>query len=96
MNVSKEMLTRPRCVLLGCCVEQDIPCCHFCGADIYENFIESGRLYPLFLLYWRTCRFIRELSPITRCQECGKRIVLGRPYTKDFCSEECRDNWLPF
>lgn len=101
---SKELLSslryraaRLKCNLLGCLEADSYPGCQRCGCALYDpDYIVYGWLDPIFRFYWRARRFIRDLSPITHCDECGKRIVLGRPYTKDFCSEKCHDNWLPF
>ena len=93
----RHLFARMRCNLLGCLEADTYPGCHRCGCALYNaDCIVHGMLEPLFDRYWRARRFIRGLSPITHCDQCGKRIVLGRPYTKDFCSEACHDNWLPF
>lgn len=94
--MTKEWRKRPRCLLLGCVLGEHDPCCYYCGEGLYEDFIQTGKLDPLFGFCWRARQFIRGLSPITHCDECGKRIYFGRPYAKDFCSEACHDNWLPF
>lgn len=61
-------LWRVSCRLTGCATGEH-PCCHFCGADLYEgDFIERGALDPLISLYWRTRRlFVRD-------RRCGKPV----------------------
>lgn len=94
---ARERIMRLRCWLLGCVQEEDLPECHFCGVYLYGgSFSDAGKLDPLLWRWGRLRRLIRERWPVTLCDQCGKRIFFGRPYTKDFCSGECHDNWLPF
>lgn len=86
-------MTRLRCILLGCECEEHYPACHFCGADIYEDFIQFGKLEPLFQLGYRIRRMIRKLHR-KRCEQCGRKFWHG--YDDEFCSQECADEWLPF
>lgn len=88
-------MTRARrtvCILIGCVLGND-PCCDRCGAGLYEEYIEVGKLYPLFQMYWRVRGFIRSLGPRT-CQHCGKKYRGG--YDEYMCSAKCFDEWLPF
>lgn len=74
------------------------PYCERCGTDLYDpDYIQIGKLDPLFRLYWRVRkplrRLLRTIGP-KRCDHCGKKYVKG--YDEYLCSEECHDNWLPF
>lgn len=91
---SKELLSRPRCVLIGCLEADTYPGCVRCSAHIYEDFVQYGKLEPLFRFYWRVRHALRLLKPIKRCDQCGKKYVKG--YDEYLCSEKCHDNWLPF
>jgi hypothetical protein len=92
-RLTKKLLMRLRCHLLGCAVD-DYACCGYCFAGLYDiDFIQTGKLEPLFRLYWRIRNVLRKLGP-KRCDQCGKKYVRG--YDEYLCSEECHDNWLPF
>lgn len=86
-------LSRPRCWLLGCYLGEHGHCCERCGVDVYENFIQYGKLDPLIRLYWRAYRAIRHLGP-RKCDCCGKTFRSFRP--ERVCSDECYEQWLPF
>jgi hypothetical protein len=87
-------LVNLRCELLGCAQDEDVPACHYCSAHIYDgDYVQYGRLEPVFRLYWRVRRAIRKLGP-KHCAQCGKKFVRG--YDNELCSEACHDNWLPF
>lgn len=92
------MKLRIKCELLGCCQEQNFPCCFRCGEDLYADFIEHGRLDTLFRLYWRVRDFVESFGP-RKCAECGRKITgsgfqdYGDIY---FCNEQCSSNWIPF
>lgn len=86
-------LRRATCALIGCNLGND-PECQRCGAYLYGgDFIECGKLDPLFRLYWRVRHLIRKIGP-RRCEQCGKKFRRG--YSEYICSPECFDNWLPF
>lgn len=84
---------RIRCYLLGCVTDTN-PGCVRCNADLYDfEFVQIGKLEPLFNLYWGTIRALRRLGP-KRCAECRKKFWRG--YDDQLCSEECFNEWLPF
>lgn len=92
-QVPTKDLSRTRCWLLGCYLGETGCCCERCGADLYENFIQYGKLDPLIRLYWRTYWLIRNLRPRT-CDCCGKTFRSFR--SASVCSDECYEQWLPF
>lgn len=90
---AKSVAIRARCQLLGCEVSRHIPACGNCGAGLYDDFVQYGKLDPIFRFYWRTINALRKLGP-RKCKQCGKKYRRG--YNEYLCSEECHDNWLPF
>jgi len=85
------MNKRPRCELFGCVCAEDYPACHRCGADLYEDFIQEGRLEFLFRAYWRAQKFVWRVTG-KKCEVCQRRFW-GRGRV---CSDECFEKWLPF
>lgn len=88
----EQRFNRAICFMVGC-VGGD-PVCHRCDTDLYDpDFIQYGKLQPLFRLYWRIRQAIRGLAP-RHCDVCGKKYRRG--YSTHTCSEACFENWLPF
>lgn len=86
------MNKRPRCDLFGCVCAEDYPACHRCGADIYEDFIQTGRLEPVFRACAAALKLARKFAG-KKCAVCGRRYWGGDDWT---CSDECFTDWLPF
>jgi len=85
---------RIACHLLGCIEAEQYPGCYRCDHGIYDaEYVQYGKLEPLFRLYWWARGVIRKLGP-KKCQQCGKKYRHG--YDEYLCSEECHENWLPF
>ncbi len=95
LGLLRELVTRPRCAVLGCRAENaSAHCCDRCGAAMYEGWIDWALGDPVRDL-WR--RF-RALFRRATCAECGKKLNRrqGDPYAVHFCSQDCEDGWLPF
>ncbi len=83
-------LIRLRCRLLGCAVEG--PCCHYCGEHLYNGDLQQGLIVPI------TDRISALRRKIPHCGQCGKLLPIrkSKRYSDEWCSEQCRDEWLPF
>lgn len=84
---------RLRCELFGCVCAENYPACYRCNADLYEDFIQTGRLKPLFCVYWSALRLVQTVTG-KRCQVCSRRYWHG--YDDYVCSDKCFEDWLPF
>lgn len=83
---------RLRCRLFGCALDEIAPECCRCGAFIYDDFIQHGRIsYPL----WRMREAFWSRWPIRRCHHCNK-LMWVRPFEAPLCSEKCAEDWIPF
>ena len=82
------------CKLFGCDVRDGF-CCNRCGLMIYDVFpgVFWYELGELRRLEYSFLSFIKERLPFRRCAECHKFIWSKTGY---FCSEKCKDNWVPF
>lgn len=83
---------RPRCELFGCVCAEDYPACIRCQADLYEDFVQIGRLEPVFRAYGAALKFARRFTG-KKCEVCGRRYWGGDAWT---CSDKCFSDWLPF
>lgn len=89
------MSLRLRCKIMGCAAHRQYPACEYCGADLYEDFIQIGWIDPLYRL--RDWLYL-HLPHSVKCSHCGKRLrltCLPQPEI-DFCSEKCSEDWMPF
>lgn len=87
------MSKRDICRLLGCVCAEDYPACHRCGTPLYEDFIQTGRLEPVFRAYGLALKYVRKVTG-KRCAVCHRRYWSGGD---DWvCSEKCFTDWLPF
>jgi len=93
-----DLVSRPRCVLLGCDCSEEYPGCARCQAAVYsDDFVERGKLHWLYLLrdwWWRLKHGIRRKVARKKCDQCGREFWRG--YNEILCSEACHDEWLPF
>jgi hypothetical protein len=84
-------MTRLRCYLFGCRSDA-YSCCGHCGAAKYDpDYRQTGPISTA--LYWIR-RYARQLNPVRKCDECGKRFV-SREF-ESCCSSKCYDVWSPF
>lgn len=85
-------ILRPLCLLVGCYPDHG---CSRCGTCLYDyGFQDGGLLHPVRRLWWRVQNVLRCLIHGHECKNCGKKM---RRTNSDYvCSEECRDEWIPF
>lgn len=50
-----------------------------------------GLIDPLRRFCWRIRRWT-----MPRCRMCHKSLLFRKPYSDEFCSDECFSNWIPF
>lgn len=80
------------CVLFGCREDESVPFCYRCHADIYEDYIQYGKLDWIF----RLRRWLATVLLGERCWHCNKRISRFKRYHDHWCCEKCREDWMPF
>jgi hypothetical protein len=84
------------CKLFGCDMRNGYSCSR-CGAELYYEEYPTGIFWPLqhsvSKAFWGVISFIKERLPFRRCAECHKFIWNKAGY---FCSEKCKDDWVPF
>ena len=86
------MSLRLACRLSGCW-DNGHGHCRRCGAWVYEDFIVATVCDPLQRWWW----IVRDRLRRRACSACNRRLPgWGVRWGKDFCSEECREKWIPF
>ena len=83
-------MTRVHCLLFGCRLDDHVPECVDCGAQLYyPEFRDDGPISRL--LWWMRDQRARLFR---RCAHCNKPIWF-KP--EDLCcSEKCESEWVPF
>ncbi len=87
-------MKRLLCHAIGCTPLDDAPACSRCGGALYYDFIDRGLLQPIFDLYYR----VKKKLTVPRCQQCKQRLpwIRNDKVDRDFCSDRCFDEWIPF
>ena len=77
--------------------------CTYCDKEFkdYLNYTEEWgkigwhihKVKQSFQLRWAVYRW-RAIFP--RCEQCNKLLLFRKRHRKDFCSEKCYNNYLPF
>jgi hypothetical protein len=83
------------CKLFGCkSSDPYYPLCDRCSTDIYHwDFIDQSRAWLgwwYFSTWWLRCNRRRFVH---KCAVCGRWMFFT---SRECCSDECYDNWLPF
>lgn len=91
----KQKLAEFWCSLWGCRMSDGFPGCERCGAALYGDWWDVGRLRKLQECWWWIRYSLPSMLKVPRCAECGKRMPYGTP-RGSCCSEECWHRDVPF
>jgi hypothetical protein len=81
------------CVIFGCSVNWDIGSgCSRCGAYAYDTWpgVFATPIGKVRGFFDKILRAILQALP-HKCCQCGKTVMF-----KNFCSEKCENDWVPF
>lgn len=84
---------RIRCILFGCGCDEN-SACPKCGCALYDaDFVQEGKLH-WFQSVWGNLKSRKAMFTTRQCEVCGKRMWFT--WSSPCCSENCRDQWIPF
>lgn len=95
--LDRDIVNDTVCWLLGCTWRYPSDhCCDRCGVDYCdESYHSAGLLHTARVMLSRGVAYLRYVSPVQRCQHCGRFFWTGKSDTA-CCSERCFEVWFPF